>query len=611
MYAAFRRVPIMPQKRTRGVQRMGSKEFIAPIRGWVANENLAKHKEGGAHRLDNWFPTQRGIRPRGGARTHATVGSISDEALIGTVSINETTTVTGSGTAFISELEVGDLIKIDTTYYFVATITSDTELTTTLATHDTDSGLSAYVSTVVPATCERLFTYKSGGTEKFFASTETDVFEVTTPTYTTVPPTADISSQTSGYYSVVPFTTSGGDFLYILNGTDDPQLYDGSSWTAINAGSSPSISNVTSDDLIQGWVYRNRLFFVEKESLRAWYPSVDTLGGALSSVTLTGVFKKGGALLFGATWSLDAGDGLDDKCIFVTDQGEVAVYQGTYPGDTNTWSLIGVYDISRPLGKNASLRIGGDLLILTEDGIVPISEVVRKDKAALKLTAITRPIEPEWAKTVQRRKFRPWEMVKWSEYNMGIVNTPVFSDGDDLHCYVVNLETGAWARYTNWDTRCLGIYNEWAYFGTNDGTVEQCEIGGSDNGTPYQSVYIGLYDDCGKPGQNKTVHQGRVDVIAASPFDILMGASVDYGEQLLTAPSAITNYTVDVWDVGKWDEALWDASSNPQPSSEWFSIGVSGFAIAPMLQLTNGVDPFPDLEIVSMHLTYEVGGLVV
>ena len=42
------------------------KTFLAPIKGWIQSESLAIDMEGGASILENFFPTTRGIRPRGG-----------------------------------------------------------------------------------------------------------------------------------------------------------------------------------------------------------------------------------------------------------------------------------------------------------------------------------------------------------------------------------------------------------------------------------------------------------------------------------------------------------------------------------------------------------------
>ena len=56
------------------------------------------------------------------------------------------------------------------------------------------------------------------------------------------------------------------------------------------------------------------------------------VGGQLLLIPLSGAATKGGKLLFCATWSIDAGDGIDDKLVFCTDLGEVLIFTGSDPG---------------------------------------------------------------------------------------------------------------------------------------------------------------------------------------------------------------------------------------------------------------------------------------
>lgn len=460
---------------------------------------------------------------------------------------------------------------------------------------------------------ESMLSYRSGLQSAFFAADEENIYDVTVPADPAVPVSPVVSGQTSGYYSAISFTTSGGQFLYALNGTDEAQLFNGTSWMAINGSSAPAITGVNTEDLIQGWVYRNRLFFVEKQSMNVWFPPVGSLGGALQNITLQGIYRRGGHVLFGATWSLDAGDGLDDKCVIVSSEGEVAVFEGSNPAGTQTtdWNLIGVYDSARPLGKNGWMRVGGDLLILTEEGIIPLTAIIQKDPAALALSAVSRPIEPDWRREAVARRSLPWEMVKWTEKNMGIVNVPASSAIHDHHCYVVNLESGAWARRTGWDTRSLHIFNESAFFGTSDGRVMRMEAGGVDDGDVYEATIINHFDHLDSPGTYKSVKQARANFIADRDFNPLMSASVNYTEQIPSPPSSINQFTADLWDVALWDEGLWDAQGSQLPIQRWNSVGRSGFSVAWQIQVTSGTDLQLNVDLLSVDLTFETGDLVV
>src|SRR2546421_8886060 len=91
---------------------------------------------------------------------------------------------------------------------------------------------------------------------------------------------------------------------------DCPSRFEGAAWTTLNAGqiTGPAGSTVVAGhNLTYVWKYRNRWFFIEGSSMNAWYLPLNAIQGALQMIPLSGAAKKGGKLLFGATWSLDAG----------------------------------------------------------------------------------------------------------------------------------------------------------------------------------------------------------------------------------------------------------------------------------------------------------------
>lgn len=607
MRRALKRVPAPGGGRARHQYKV----FPAPSRGWIQNENLAQTQAGGASVFENWFPTTTGARVRGGTRQY-------------------------------QKISTGKVLS--------------------------------------------LFKYKSGSSEKLFASDLNNIFDITTVTDVETIPSADVMGQTAGYYSAQQFGTAGGEFLVCVNGADVMWQYDGTKWYPVNTGainalnydggtvafargetvtgaggasatiiaingdatsgtlyigpvtsgpfiddevltgsvagaavangaessfSTVTITNVNTDTLSQAWSFANRLFFVEESTMLAWYLPVDSVGGAANSFSLAGVFKKGGSLLFGATWSLDAGDGLDDKCVFVSTEGEVAVYEGSDPSSASTWSKVGVYQIGKPLGINATMQAGGDLLIATDFGLVPLSQAINQDAASLSRTGASRQIFPKWTDEVSNRGSIPWEILKWTDKSMLIVSLPRDTNALDAECLVANLETGAWGHWTNLDTRCLGEYNGRGFFGSNDGYVREFEIGGSDDGVPYVCTYVDQFDHLNSPAVHKVAKQCRATFKAAGPFNYKLSASSDYNVRLPAAPNSSADYIASEWDVGLWDEAIWDGAELFSVVSRWSSVGRAGYAIAPQIQITLGVTPTPKIELVSYDLTYTTGGVVV
>lgn len=458
-----------------------------------------------------------------------------------------------------------------------------------------------------------MMNYNAPLNKKMFAATETAIFDVTSVADPTVPPAAAVTGQTSGYYSFVDFTTSGGSFLTAVNGTDSLLLYDPvNGWRAITDVSTPSITGLATSALSFVWVYKNRQFFIEANSLRARYLPVGSIAGALKTIDLNGVMQRGGYLVFGATWSGDAGDGLDDRCVFVTSEGEAAIYQGGDPDSTTDWQLVGRYDLTRPLGPRGTMRAGGDLIVCTEDGLVPIAAAISKDVSILNLASISRPISKDWQREAVARRSLPWEIVKWPEKAYAIVSCPVTASGQPPISFVVNTVTGAWCRYTNWDTRCLILHNSQLYFGTNDGRVKLAEVGGNDDGAGIYYTCIGNPDHLGQRGSVKSVLQGRASYVGSTPYLDRVSVSMDYSVVLPSPPGTVADVKSNEWDTGKWDDATWDApESAPSVQGRRVSLGRTGFVMQYQIQITGALTPIPDTEFISLDVSFEAGGVIV
>lgn len=466
-------------------------------------------------------------------------------------------------------------------------------------------------ATIGTAPVRRLWTFKSGNANELFASDDENIFNITSVADDSTPPAPAVENQSNGYYSTAQFGTAGGNYLYAVNGADDAQLYDGATWKPINTLTTPAITGVGSSSLVFVWSFANRLFFVEKDSMNAWYLPVDSIGGAAQQFSLAGLFQEGGSLLYGGKWSMDSGDGLDDKCVFVSTEGEVAVFQGTNPSSAAEWQKVGVYKVTAPMGPNATMQAGGDLLMGVEDGIVPISQAVNKDAAALSLSAVSRNIEPEWKRQVPIRRSVPWEIMKWPSNNMMVVALPSADESIPTLAFVANLETGAWSFFTGWDIQCMAHYSGVGYFGTRNGTVHQMEVTGSDDGMPFTCTYVALPDQMRTPGQYKTIESARATFSANIPFKPKISASMDFRIRLPTAPSSAADSSNDLWDQGLWDVALWDAGSVQEISTRWVSIGRSGFAVSPQVQITSGTSLKLDAELIQIDLLHRNGGVMV
>jgi hypothetical protein len=366
--------------------------------------------------------------------------------------------------------------------------------------------------------------------------------------------------------------------------------------------SSITITGVTTSTLTQVWLHKTRLFFVERNSLSAWYLPAASIGGAASELDLGAIFKKGGFLSFGASWSLDSGAGLDDVCVFVTTNGEIAVYEGDDPSDANNWRLAGVYEISRPLNKHSFFKAGGDLAILTEDGIIPVSEALRKDRAALQAVAISFPIEDAWKDAVANATSDfPITPTLWQSQALLLIGV----SGAGGVAYVANARTGAWARYTGWDVRCSAVANDGLYFGRNDGKVMRGQNGGADDGLAYTGRYVPKFTEAGTQQVKMANHAGVTVKASENPnFRMACFSNYQIGEYPTATPLA--SESGDVWGTGVWGTFIWGTGAAEFAYTLWKAVRASGYSLAPAIVVTSNQSSVPAFEILATRLRFEI-----
>jgi hypothetical protein len=457
------------------------------------------------------------------------------------------------------------------------------------------------------------FSYASGTARRMYVGNATKLYDVTTTT-----PVVIKSGQASGNYAAAQMANAAGDFLIAVNDAGDfPLRFDGLNWVVLNTGqiTGPGGSNVaTGTNLVHVCKYRNRLFFIEKNSMNAWYLGLNSIGGVLAQIPLSGAATKGGKLLFCASWSIDAGDGIDDKLVFGTDLGELIIFTGGDPSVATDWRQEGRYDTSPPLGMNATVKVGGDLLIATVDGIIPTTAAITKSAEELELAAITRPIKTLWRDEVNAKRIWAWTIYYWHEYGAFFVTLPGGAPGEQ-RCLIVNAATGAWARYTGWDATCFVGSGADMFFGTQSGTVMQADRTGTDNGAPYVCTLIGGWEMFQAPAQTITWWQARASYLAGvgQAFNVQLSAATDYVPVVPPPPPATPDpHLTEGWDIGLWDSAHWDGAVPIAPnafSTGWVSIGVTGHAHAPIVQLTIAQSSKPVFDLIAIGATFKRMGI--
>jgi len=233
------------------------------------------------------------------------------------------------------------------------------------------TGLGAQVMSLMP--------YNAGSTSELFCAAGTSFFDATTSGAIGA---AVVTGLTNSYWQHQNITTSGGSFLLAVNGADKLRGYNGSAWW-VDGDGTHDITGLDTALCHNINLFKNRIWLIQKNTLKAWYLGVSSIGGAANALDFSSVARRGGYLLGMDNWTIDAGAGVDDYAVFYTSQGEIIVYKGGDPSSSTDWALVGVWELGSPVGLRCSMKWAGDLLLMTQDGLLPMCAVNRTESVLL------------------------------------------------------------------------------------------------------------------------------------------------------------------------------------------------------------------------------------
>jgi hypothetical protein len=460
-------------------------------------------------------------------------------------------------------------------------------------------GYSQHV-TGLPSQVETLFAYAGGATDALFAISVGSIYNVTA---TGAVGAAVHTGLTNSRFEYANIATPGGNFLYLANGVDSPVLYDGTNWTAITGVSTPAITGVTTTSLISPMLHKSRLWFAQKDTLVVWYLPVLSIGGAANSIDMSSVCQLGGHIVAIATWTIDAGTGVDDLFVAVTNKGEIIVYQGTDPSSASTWALRGVWRVGSPVGSRCMFKYAGDLLIISQDGVLPLSSALQSSRVNPKV-ALTNKIQFAVSDAVTNYGANfGWQLIYFAQQNQLWLNVPV-QTGLNQQQFVMNTITKNWCNYTGWQANCWCIYNDEPYFG-GDMFVGKAWDTNADNGTNIDATGLQAFNSFGAPGQLKRFTMTRPVFRTTGNPSILSSINIDFDTSLSTAPLQFSALAYGVWDSSTWDSGIWGGSL--QVLQPWQGANGVGYYGAPQVRTAgSGID----LRWVSTDIVIESGGIL-
>lgn len=441
---------------------------------------------------------------------------------------------------------------------------------------------------------QTLMVWDNGASRKLFAAAGQDIYDVTGGGASA----SVVSTLTSAQWRYVNHTTSGGHFLWICNGMDDPRHYNGTTWAT------PSITGVTANTIRSVAAHKERLWFVVNDSLNPWYfATVDTIAGAATEFTLSSLFTRGGKLVAITSWTIDGGAGPDDYIVFVTNEGQAAVYSGTNPA--SDFTIVGMYDLPRPIGDRPVTRVAGDVAIITESGVLPLSQALIREKGSAKAIALTARIDSAMSEVARTTSDDfGWQLISYPRGTMAVLNVPITSSAR-YDQFVMNTLTGAWCRFKGQNALCWELMGERIFFGGFSGKVFEADVGSNDNGEAIICDCKTAFNYFGMKGilkrflelQSLVTTDGR-----AAPSESL---DIDFrdGEQLGSLEPPITSDTL--WDVATWDSSTWPPEQ--VTSGDWKTVTGIGQCAAIRLRVSSGTTGSFTLKVNGWHMIFESG----
>jgi hypothetical protein len=449
---------------------------------------------------------------------------------------------------------------------------------------------------------------------KLFAFATGSMWDITAPG-AVVPANELLTGLTNDFWQSVFFANSAGPHTLIFNGSDDPIWYSAAGLQRLTAGdgiAAGTWKNVDPANLIQGTIHQRRVWAVEVNSTLGWFLAPDAVYGEANFFDFGALFKRGGYLAALGTWSADTGAGSDDHLVAISSRGEAVVYVGVDPTDASAWRLVGVYFLGEPpRGRRFLTNKGGDLFVLTQNGVVSMATVLTS-------TQVNVQANDTYSRKVQflisdlmsdLGDLEGWEILFIPSINLVYINVPSVYQGGNGQL-VSNDITQSWCTFSGMNARCWARVDELPFFGTADGRVMRSYIGYKDDvkldgtgGTNILSFAQQAYTHFNAPAAQKQVGLYRPTFLGSRVVGYASIIKYDYEQQaapLPTGSGAASPFAF--WNQAIWGQDSWSGGLLTQ--REWNSGSGIGTAVSLALNISSEAESV----WVSTDYTYRSGG---
>lgn len=419
------------------------------------------------------------------------------------------------------------------------------------------------VRTIIPFT--------GPATGKLFACAEDGIYDITSSVSS---PSAEISfavaNTTSGMGTWTNFVNdSAAYFCLYTDETNGYYVYTeaGDTWAKVAmGGGGTEISGVDPDDLVFVTIFKNRVWFVERNSGNAWYLAAGSIYGAATKFNFGNKFRNGGHLVGIYAWTVDGGEGVDDYLVAIGSGGDVLVYKGSDPATATDWFLHGSWFIGpTPAGRRVAGSFSGELYLLSSYGIIPMSKLMSGTLVQLQEVQLSRKISPIINSTMAAtRSNYGWEIRLVPTENILLVSSP-FRTGLPYVQFAYSLNTPGWGIFRDIPYFTGESWEGQFFFSDADGNVHRytgsqdaVDIDG-ENGVDINWSGLMSFQAFGEGGLYKRVQFIRPIFITEAAPGLSVEARYDYNLTEAFGAGASTPISSALWDAAVWDLSVWGA----------------------------------------------------
>lgn len=358
-------------------------------------------------------------------------------------------------------------------------------------------------------------------------------------------------------------------------------------------------------------VWKRRVWFTCLEDQNVYYmDTVDAITGTATSFPMGSMLRNGGYVSSLINWTMDAGLSIDDYLVAIGTEGDVAVWEGTDPTSATTFQIKGVWYVG-PVPRHGVYftPFGGDVMIVSELGLVPMSKLISGQYSQEQQIGPASKIQSVFAPLVRRlidEKFFDVFVVPSSE--VLVIKLP--ADGGTYRQFAMNVTTGAWCQFVGIPMRSAAVINGQLYFGTEDGFTCKGLYGDRDGvdsvgagGNYVEGDMQTSFQNFGTPAQLKKFGMVRPVFIATAAPSVKLQINTQF---LLSPVGGSPFFSGD--DNGIWDASVWNAASwvGQNTYQAWY--GTAGLGYYGSMRMK--VRGLPATVFTSAHMMTELGGVM-